>query len=269
MPTKPRFLEGTLRGSLRWISVAALLFAVAAQAATSSLKKETIGKHVCYVYVPAKVSSHSTAPLLMMFHGSRRDGMSQINEWRKLAETEGIILAAPDALNPQYWQTPDDGPDLLRDIVAFAGRQYRIDPRRIYAFGHSAGAEHMLKVAPLESTYLAAVAVHAGEFANARMSGLLNFAERKIPIFIVIGTKDQFFPLESVHQTRDAFAAEGFPIEVREMPNHDHNYYRLSRQINDMVWAFLSPIHLDADARYRAYRIVANGDTVSINVADR
>jgi len=57
----------------------------------------------------------------------------------------------------------------------------------------------------------------------------------------VVGTKDQFFSVESVRQTRDAFAAEDFPIETREIPNHDHNYYRRSGEINDMVWKFLSP----------------------------
>ena len=54
------------------------------------------------------------------------------------------------------------------------------------------------------------------------------------------------------------------PIETREIENHDHNYYRRSVEINDMAWKFLSPKHLDADARYRDYKITKNGDNVSI-----
>ena len=240
----------------------AVLVAVAAHAAGPT--KETIGKHVCYLYVPAQLAADKPAPLLMLFHGSNRDGMSQINEWRRLADKEGVILAAPNATDSAVWSISDDGPDLFRDIAAFVGKQRGIDARRIYAFGHSGGANHMLKMAPLESAFFAAVAVHAGQFAEARESGLLSLADRRIPILIVIGTKDQLFSLDSVHQTRDAFAAQGFPMEVHEIAGHDHNYYRRSAEINDMVWKFLAPQHLDQDAQFKAYDIKKNGDAVSI-----
>jgi Poly(3-hydroxybutyrate) depolymerase len=245
-----------------------LLFAVAANAAAAGVNKETIEsggrKHVCYVYAPAKLAADAPVPLLMLFHGSGRDGMSQINEWRTLADHEGFILAAPDALDTRQWTIPDDGPDLLRDILAFVAKQHKIDLRRVYGFGHSAGAGFMLNMAPIESNLFAAIAMHAGAFKDAATSGMLELARRKIPIFIVIGTKDQFFPVEDVRKTREGFAGAGFPIETREIPNHDHNYYRSSREINGMAWAFLSPKHLDADAHYTAYRIVKNGDMVSM-----
>src|SRR5436190_9159898 len=101
----------TPRSFSRWISAVALLFAVTAHAA---LTKETIGKHTCYVYAPEKLAA--PAPLLMLFHGSGRDGMTQINEWRKLADKEGIVLAAPDATDTRHWTIPEDGPEFLREI---------------------------------------------------------------------------------------------------------------------------------------------------------
>src|SRR5205085_10857666 len=103
-----------------WLSISALLVALTAHAA---LTKETIGKHTCYLYVPAGAAAGKPAPLLMLFHGSGRDGMSQINEWRGLADKEGVVLAAPDATDPRRWVIPDDGPELLRDIVTFVGRK--------------------------------------------------------------------------------------------------------------------------------------------------
>lgn len=252
--------------------LAGLVFVVAAHAAAAGVNKETIEsggrKHVCYVYAPARLAADAPAPLLMLFHGSGRDGMSQINEWRKLADDEGIVLAAPDAVDSRKWAIPEDGPDLLRDIVAFVAKQHTIDLRRVYAFGHSAGAVFMLSMAPLESNFLAAIAVHAGAFKNAAMSGTLQLARRKTPIFVIIGTKDPYFSVEEVRTTKEAFAAAGLPIETREIPNHDHNYYRRSREINGMAWAFLSPKHLDADAHYTAYRIVKNGDMVTIEPAE-
>src|SRR5262245_10146227 len=184
MRTRPRS-SAAMRRSF-WLSISALL-ALAAQAGVT---KETIGTHTCFVYAPAHLPADKPVPLLMLFHGSGRDGMSQINEWRKLADSEGIVLVAPNATNTRQWSMSDDGPDLMRDIFDFASKRFRIDPRRVYAFGHSAGAVFMLTIAPLESTFFVAVAVHAGEFSSVGESGMLKFAQRKIPLFIVIGTRD-------------------------------------------------------------------------------
>lgn len=251
-----------MTGQIQWraMFVAALfLVAVRHASAASAMTKETIEsggrKRVCYVYAPQHLSAESPAPVLLLFHGSGRDGVSLISEWEKLADSEGIVLAAPDALDRRQWAIPDDGPELLGDIIAFLRNKYRIDSRRIYAFGHSAGARFALMMAPLESTFLAAVAVHAGSFAGAGDPGIVSLAERKIPLFIVVGTKDPYFPLNIVRQTQESFSSAGFPAELRVIPNHDHNYYIRSTEINAMVWTFLSSRHLDTDGRYNAYRI--------------
>ena len=34
-----------------------------------------------------------------------------------------------------------------------------------------------------------------------------------------------YFPLKIVRATRDALKAKGFPVELIEIPNHDHWYY--------------------------------------------
>lgn len=79
-------------------------------------------------------------PLVILLHGSGRDGKSQVMEWRKLAEKEGFLAVGPDSLNSEYWEMPTDGPDMLRDLVKHLGESYSVDPRRVYLFGHSAGA---------------------------------------------------------------------------------------------------------------------------------
>jgi poly(3-hydroxybutyrate) depolymerase len=258
---------------LRIHLLAAFVLALtAAGGSASTLTRKPIesgGRHrVCYVYAPQRLAAETPAPVLLLFHGSGRDGLSLINEWKKLADSEGILLAAPDALDRRQWVIPDDGPELLGDIMRFLRTRYAIDGRRIYAFGHSAGAGFALRMAPLESTLLAAVAVHAGAFAGAADSGILSFAERKIPVFIVVGTKDQYFPLDIVRQTREAFSKAGFPAELRELPGHDHNYYIRSTEINAMVWAFLSAKHLDENGHYSAYRFATSSGGVSMTPID-
>jgi len=83
----------------------ALLFllAVCSAAAFAATKpeKQTItslgAERIYYTFVPEKLTA--PAPLLLLLHGSGRDGMSQIDEWKALAEKEGIILVAPDSAN--------------------------------------------------------------------------------------------------------------------------------------------------------------------------
>ena len=88
----------------------AVLFLLAlSSAAFAAVKpeKQTINslgaERTYYTFVPEKLTA--PAPLLLLLHGSGRDGMSQINEWKELAEKEGIIIIAPDSgvMESQYF----------------------------------------------------------------------------------------------------------------------------------------------------------------------
>jgi predicted esterase len=50
----------------------------------------------------------------VLLHGSGRNGLSLVEKWKDLASKEGIILAGPDAANPNVWSPSEDGPDFLR-----------------------------------------------------------------------------------------------------------------------------------------------------------
>src|SRR6476659_4250611 len=121
----------------------ALLFllAVTSAAAFAAAKpeKQTItslgAERTYYTFVPEKLAA--PAPLLLLLHGSGRDGMSQINEWKDLAGKEGFILAAPDSANSQAWSMGTDGPEFLHAVVEAVRAKNSIDGKRIYIFGHS------------------------------------------------------------------------------------------------------------------------------------
>ena len=147
---------------------------------------------------------------------------------------------------------PQDGPLLLRDLVDEIASKSPIDPRRVYLFGHSAGAVFTLQMACLESEYFAAAAAHAGSVDPAYHS-LFDFATRKIPIAIFIGTKDAFFPLTSVRATAEALKSRGFPVTLTEMPGHTHDYYSKSKEINAQVWDLFSHTRLESDPKFRVY----------------
>lgn len=220
--------------------------------------KETFGAggktRAYYLLVPGKLKPDDLAPLVVLLHGSGRDGASLAGPWAALAKENGIILAAPDASTRQGWSMSDDGTDFLYALVEMLRVQYPIDPRRIYLFGHSAGAVHGLAMSILESEYFAATAVHAGTLPS-QLLPFLERAPRKIPMAIWVGTNDHFFPIPAVRATRDALNAQGFAAELTEIGGHTHAYYDRASEINRKVWQFLQKHRLDADPKYQKYEV--------------
>jgi poly(3-hydroxybutyrate) depolymerase len=229
----------------------------ATAAAKDEITKELItskGKtRAYYLYVPSTVKASSTAPLIVMLHGSGRIGISLVEKWKDLAKKEGIIIAGPDSSDTRGWGLPQDGPDYLRDLVEELKAKYPVNPRRVYLFGHSAGASFALEMSLMESQYFAATAIHAGALQPDDFE-LIDMAKRKIPIFIQVGDSDQYFPLKAVRATRDALNAKGFSVELMELPGHDHWYYDLAPKINLRAWEFLKKYELETDQIYRKFQ---------------
>ena len=210
-------------------------------------------KRTYYLFVTAGLSDKTTVPLVVTLHGSGRNGLSLVEKWKDLAATEGFIIAGPDAQNPQGWFVPQDGPDFLYALVEALKAKYPINPRRVYLFGHSGGACMGLYMSLYESEYFAATAVHAGSLFPETYP-LIAFAKRKIPLFIMVGTNDPFFPLADVRKARNELVKHGLTVELTEIPNHDHWYYDLAPKINRSAWEFLKKHELSADPRYEQYQ---------------
>jgi poly(3-hydroxybutyrate) depolymerase len=215
------------------------------QSITSDGKERTY-----YLLVPDNIAE--PRPLIVLLHGSGHIGTSLIDEWKDLAAKEGIILAAPDSADHSRWSSPVDGPDFLHDVVEAVKARYPVNGKRVYVFGHSAGAIFGLYMAVMESEYFAAVGVHAGALQEDSYRFMEN-APRKTPIAIWVGTRDPFFPLDVVRGTRDALNARGFQVQLREMGGHDHNYYAVSRDVNKAVWEFFRANELASDPKWQQY----------------
>jgi poly(3-hydroxybutyrate) depolymerase len=208
-----------------------------------------------HLFVPDNVSPSKPVPLVVLLHGSNRNGMSLVEKWTDLAKREGFIIVGPDSINTRGWMIPDDGPDLIEELVTSLQAKHPIDPRRVYLFGHSAGAGQALYLSLLESEYFAATAVHAGALGGDDVSYIKN-AQRKIPIYLIVGTKDQLFPLEVVRATRDSLNANGFKTELTEIKDHTHWYYDRAPEINQKAWDFLKLHELKGDPKYQRHRFV-------------
>jgi poly(3-hydroxybutyrate) depolymerase len=209
-----------------------------------------------YLYIPEK-AAEGKAPLLLLLHGSGRDGRTLVDPWQRLAREEGIVLVAPDSSDRSGWRIPEDGPGFLHDLLELVRLSHDvIDDRRLYVFGHSAGAIHGLGLGIMESEYFAAVAAHAG-VVGTTMAPLLSQAPRKIPMAIWVGTDDALFPLKAVRDTRDVLNADGFDVKLTEIARHTHNYYGAAPRINPQVWAFLKEHRLAGPPRFQPYQLIA------------
>jgi poly(3-hydroxybutyrate) depolymerase len=238
---------------IAWLVLVAGLFtSVAAQ----KVQRETLeferAKRTYYLFVPAVATPEHPVPVVVLLHGSGRNGLSLMDKWKDLANKEGFIAVAPDAITPEGWRAPIDGPDFLHELLSVVKAQYPIDSHRMYLFGHSGGASFALYMALYESEYFAAAAIHAGAL-RPEDEKIVKLATRKIPMHIAVGDRDPFFPLAAVHATRDVLVANGFQVGLTEMKGHDHWYYDLAPKINAEAWDFLKQQKLTEEPRYIQY----------------
>jgi poly(3-hydroxybutyrate) depolymerase len=242
--------------ALSALPLAIIMAAPAAQAATpGKVTKEQFihgARRISYyLFVPKEPTAPASAPLVVLLHGSERDGSSLIDPWKRLAEKEGIVLLAPDAQNLQGWNVPVDGPEPLCSLVDHLRQSLPvINARRMYLFGHSAGAVFLLYMAMLESDYFAAGALHAGAWRSHDDFAAVETLGRKIPLALTVGDGDRFFPVADVEATAEALRKAGVPVEMEVIPSHDHNYYLISGKVNDWAWAELKRHALSEDPRF-------------------
>jgi poly(3-hydroxybutyrate) depolymerase len=214
--------------------------ALAKEATTRSTFDYSGKSRTYYFFIP---DGEGPLPLVLLLHGSGRNGQIMVDAWKKLASKEHFILAAPDSYQSSNWNTEDDPPDFLHAVIDQVKAKHAVDENRIYLFGHSAGAAFAWILAVADSHFFAAVAMHAGAL-TPQNEQFFSYAERRTPIAIWVGDHDSYFPLDIVLATKKEFESHGFHVELSVMPHHDHNYYDVSDKVNGEAWDFLKKTQL-------------------------
>lgn len=243
--------------SARAWSAALLLACAFAAPATPAPKKVTFEsegiKRSYYLFIPESLAADQPAPVMLMLHGSFGSGIDLVGKWTDIANREGVILVGPNSVDDTVWQMRPDGPQFIRDVIDAVARQHPIDRRRMYLFGHSGGAVYALTLGMLESEYFAAVAIYAGAWRDKASYEALMGARRKIPVLLMVGDKDEFFPMKAVQRTESAIRDAGHPVTLNVFKHHGHSYEDLAPLINRTTWDFLKGIELDVTPHFQSY----------------
>jgi poly(3-hydroxybutyrate) depolymerase len=241
----------------RWSVMLVLLAIASAEPAfAAGITKETLkidgGSRTYYLFVPDGVGSEPV-PLVIALHGSGRDGRPLVDLFRDVASKSRFIVVGPDATDRRGWQVPADGPAFLYFLIEAVKAKHAIDGRRVYLFGHSAGAGFALVMGLMESEYFAGVAVHSAALQHQGREQLLS-APRKLPIAMWHGTIDKVIPMAAGREGRDALKGSGFSVEFHELPGYEHNtLYTRGDTVVGPVWEFLKSKVLGEDPRYQVY----------------
>lgn len=140
-----------------------------------TIKRQVNGRDY-WVNVPAGLPGPSVS-LLLGLHGFLQtpvqdptqtpqiDGHEKTTGWSEVAASDKFIVAYPSA-QPQRsaWDASEGSDDVayLRDVVRDISSTWCVDPRRVYAEGHSSGALMAARLACDAPDVFAAVAVYAG-----------------------------------------------------------------------------------------------------------
>ncbi len=178
------------------------------------------------VHLPSGYIRTRPAPLVMNFHGSSKTALEQetYSGLVPVADREGFILVSPEASGwSQEWAVvgfyEDAGTEDMvatRQIVQAVQAAFCVDPARIYATGHSNGAEMASQLGCYLPDIFAAVAPVSGVVFQG-CDG------RPVPVISLHGTEDYNVPFATAQPAMAQWAAHnGCSVDQEQVPVSEH-----------------------------------------------
>jgi polyhydroxybutyrate depolymerase len=174
-----------------------------APAGTSTYSMNVGGVNRTYdLHVPASLDRSQPAPLLIELHGGggNASGMERLTGFFGIADTNGFVVVAPNALNKSWsdgrvatdTQSGADDIAFMNALIDQVSTQVSIDPSRVYATGMSNGAIMSGRLACELSDRIAAVAQVSGT-ASVGIAATCNPGP-PVPVLEIHGTDDPLVP---------------------------------------------------------------------------
>ena len=241
-----------MRGRPIGLAAATVLVLVGAAAAPPAGEQERVRwlgaiRHIA-VYAPSTAAGGS--PLLVVLGNPGRGARYALNNWRELAERDGLVVAAVSSAEPGLWRSPQDGPGFLRAVVQRVGSRHEIDSRRVYLFGAGPGGGFALSMAVLQPRFFTAVASLDGDLLPGSLSAV-DRLERALPVRLYLGKRAPRLDVEALQQTAEALREAGADVELEQL-GVGPDFERRGRKAAERIWAALKPHSMSEEPRYRS-----------------
>lgn len=191
------------------------------------------------LYVPENIDAEAPTPLVVALHGGTGHGADFIWSWLREARTRGFLLLSPTA-QQDTWSLMGEDLDLphLLQALALIGAKFNIDSQHILLTGMSDGGSYTLLAGLKEASPF----THLAPFSSVlhpdlAMSGRLAFAKDR-DIYLVHGTQDWIFPIETAFMAQSALEAAGARLIFRPIEGLSHTYCRTE---NDALLRWFHP----------------------------
>ena len=157
------------------VSVGAVRLAVPAQAGGAAERCHAevvcaVGSRGYHALVPDGWDGTSKLPVLMHFHGWKRQGDLIVKHGRIAGATRetGVLLIAPNGLGRSwdFWQADTDDVPFARAVLADVARRWPVDEERIFVSGYSWGSSMAWRFTCAEGSRVAALLAISGTLPN-------------------------------------------------------------------------------------------------------
>ena len=178
-------------------------------------------------YIPENKTQKTPFPLVVALHGSSGHGADFIWNWLKEARSRGFMLLSPTS-GGQTWSLENVQEDLSKILKAIndLSEKSAINPEKILITGMSDGATFSMLAGLREDAPFTHIAAFSGIMPASL--GQMN-AERLAtdrPVFLVHGTKDNIFPVETAFLTKSELEAAEVDVTLTTKKGLGHTYAR-------------------------------------------
>ncbi|MDA0788963.1 MAG: dienelactone hydrolase family protein [Proteobacteria bacterium] len=179
------------------------------------------------LYVPEFLTPAAHPSLVVALHGGTGHGADFIWSWVREARTRGFILLAPTS-QQDTWSLMGEEHDLVpltalvRDLMA----TWQVDAEHVLLTGMSDGGTYALMAGLQDNSPFTHLAPFSGVLhPEIMMTGRLHHAHGR-PIYLVHGTQDWMFPIESAYMAKAELEAAGAELTFHAIEGLSHNYAR-------------------------------------------
>lgn len=198
-----------------------------------------LGKEYSYHIYPAKDNTpDKPKPLVILLHGTYRNGAAMVDMWKRIADKKGLAVIAPDSEGIS-WFLKNDTADMIAQLPQMAAHHFNVDKQQVYIFGHSDGVAMVLYTMMRHPNTFAAAGGHAGFLRSSVIGSQTKTAARRTPVVLLIGTDDELVPLAGVHDAAKGLTKMGYVNAVYEIDRHNHWYYSNANFLNETAWHFM------------------------------